>query len=61
MEMCGSQEQKEKWLPMLAAGEAIGTIVEVEETTIWGERRNSNGAGRSAREDGQGQVHQLDV
>ena len=23
---CGSQEQKEKWLPMLAAGEAIGTF-----------------------------------
>ena len=23
---CGSQEQKEKWLPMLATGEAIGTF-----------------------------------
>ena len=27
---CGSQEQKEKWLPLLAAGEAIGTFALAE-------------------------------
>ena len=27
---CGSQEQKDKWLPLLAAGEAIGTFALAE-------------------------------
>ena len=38
---CGSQEQKDKWLPLLAAGEAIGTFALSE-----GNGRPSGGVGR---------------